>query len=39
MRFDKELAERLERYTADTGVTQVRVQTEALNAYLTVKGY
>lgn len=39
MRLDKSLTDRLERYSKELGIFEVRVVSEALNAYLTVKGY
>lgn len=39
MRLEKTLTDRLERYSKEIGIYEVRVVSEALNAYLTVKGF
>lgn len=39
MRLEKKLCNRLEKYAAETGIFEVRAVSEALNSYLTVKGY
>jgi len=37
-RLEKTLADRLEAYSSDTGVSQAHALTKAIEAYLTVKG-
>jgi len=38
MRLEKTLVNRLEKFSEETGVPEVRIISDALNAYLTVKG-